>query len=169
MNQQPKLFLALWPGDAVRDSLVKWRDGWEWPSGATPVRSDLLHMTLHFIGPVDAGRVDELASALAMPLSPFEMFFGRSSVWQNGVAVLEPDEIPMGLARLHAGLGDALAACGVLPEQRDYRPHVTLARRAANATHGQDGPRICWRAGGYALMSSTPGPDGGYTVVRRYG
>ncbi len=168
MATQERLFVALWPGDAVRDALVKWRDGWEWPNGATPVRNDLMHMTLHFIGEFDPARVDELAEALAMPISPFEMFFGRTAIWHNGVAVLEPDEAPIGLTRLHAAVGDALAACGVMPEEREYRPHVTLARRAGNATATQDGPRICWRVGGFALMSSKLGPDGGYTVIRRY-
>ena len=45
-----RLFLALWPDPAVRDALRTWRDLWSWPRGASPVATDKLHLTLHFLG-----------------------------------------------------------------------------------------------------------------------
>jgi 2'-5' RNA ligase len=168
VGAQTKLFLALWPTEAARNAFAKWRDSWTWPSGATPVRTDLMHLTLHFIGPIDDEQVAPLADALAMPFSPFELQFGRPALWPNGVAVLEPDSLPQRLVRLHDGLAEALAAAGLPQEIRDYRPHVTMARRATGAMFPAGGPPINWLVGSYALMSSTPGPDGGYTVVRRY-
>ena len=168
MGTQTKLFLALWPGDTVRASLAKWRDNWTWPAGATPVRTDLMHVTLHFLGSVDLEQVEPLADALAMPFVPFELQFGRPALWPNGVAVLEPDATAPGLARLHDGLAAALAAAGLPQDERIYRPHVTMARRAQEAALPANGPPLTWLVGSYALMSSTPGPDGGYTMVRRY-
>jgi len=50
-------------------------------------------------------------------------------------------------------------------DTRPFRPHVTLARRAAGATPALDGPAISWAIDRYALMESTLGVNGGYTEV----
>jgi 2'-5' RNA ligase len=164
-----RLFLALWPDDAVRASLAQWRDAWHWPGAASPVRTGQLHLTLHFIGTVDTARVQPLADALALPFTPFELRFGHPELWHHGIAVLEPDHTPPALTQLHAGLGEALAANGLPPEERAFRPHVTLARRAAKATLPAAGPPLRWRVNSYALMLSSLHPDGGgYSIVREY-
>lgn len=163
-----RLFLALWPSPGVRSQLLAWRDAWRWPSNATPVRPERLHLTLHFLGDVPIARLPELAEGLRVPFKPFELRFGEAKLWTHGVAVLEPDWAPARLQALHAALGEALQALGLPCESRPYRPHVTLARRAGHATPPQAGPTIRWRVRSYALMHSSLGADGGYTMLRRY-
>lgn len=163
-----RLFIALWPGDAVRHDLAAWRDGWRWPRSATPVRTERLHMTLHFIGDVESERVAELADALQLPFDGFALKFGRAALWPHGVAVLEPDAVPAPLVELHAGLAAVLKQLALPVDTRPFRPHVTLARRAAGASPALRGPAIAWEIDRYALMASTLGPGGGYSTVRQF-
>jgi 2'-5' RNA ligase len=171
VNDKPattRLFVALWPDAAIRSALIAWRDAWAWPRGAAPVRDDKLHMTLHFLGNVASERMDELVQGLAVPFDPFRLTLGQARLWPHGIAVLEPELEPPELSALHTRLGQALLGLGLPPEERRFRPHVTMARRAPGAMAPLDGPRIDWGVGGYALVESRPGNDGGYTVIQRY-
>jgi 2'-5' RNA ligase len=163
-----RLFLALWPSPGVRGALREWRDGWQWPRGATPVHPERLHMTLHFLGAVANERLPELVEGLRVPFSPFELRFGHPVLWPHGVAVLEPDTAPKRLLQLQEGLGGALQRLALPVEARPFRPHVTLARRANAALPPMQGPPIRWRVGSYALMESRLGAGGGYSVIQRY-
>ncbi|MGI4720635.1 MAG: RNA 2',3'-cyclic phosphodiesterase [Janthinobacterium lividum] len=160
-----RLFLALWPEPGVRHLLMQWRDAWNWPKGASPVHQDKLHVTLHFLGALPSERLPELLEGLAVPFTPFRLDLGRATLWHNGIAVLEPLVQPPELPGLHRRLADALLALGLPPEARPYRPHVTMARRAASAIAPQDGPPVPWSVSGYALVESR---NGMYTVLRDY-
>lgn len=160
-----RLFLALWPDPALRQLLAGRRDAWTWPKGAAPVHADKLHVTLHFLGGVPSERLPELLDGFSVAFEPFRLELTRAALWHNGIAVLEPERTPPALAALHARLSDALAALGLQPEARRYRPHVTMARRAAGATLPQDGPPVLWDVRGYALVESR---NGVYTVLRDY-
>jgi 2'-5' RNA ligase len=160
-----RLFLALWPDGAVRKSLETWRDAWIWPAGAAPVQSDKLHVTLHFLGNQPASLLPALLDGLDVPFSPFRLELGRARLWHHGIAVLEPEVEPEELVLLHADLASALLDLGITPEERKYRPHVTMARRAMRATPPAEGPPVAWTIDGYALVQSQ---DGVYTVLRNY-
>jgi len=54
-------------------------------------------------------------------------------------------------------------------DERPYRPHVTLARRARGAPPPPTGADLRWRvAGGYVLARSLPG-GAGYEILHRFG
>jgi 2'-5' RNA ligase len=163
-----RMFIALWPDDAVRRQLAAWRDSWHWPRSATPVRSERLHMTLHFIGEVEPERIPELAEKLRVPFGGFTMQFGRVVIWPHGITVLEPDSVPAQLAELHARLSMVLQSLALPVDTRPFRPHVTLARRSDGATPASPAPSIAWLINRYALMDSTLGANGQYTIVREF-
>ena len=163
-----RLFLALWPDPAIRHLLRERRDAWDWPRGASPVHTDKLHLTLHFLGEVPSERLPELRRGFAVPFTPFTLSIGVPKMWPHGIAVLEPHEEPPELLALHAHLSAALVALGLQPEARSYKPHVTLARRANNAVVPPQAAPIVWHIGGYALVESQPGNGGGYTVLEQY-
>lgn len=163
-----RLFIALWPEPGIRDALALWRDGWTWPRQATPVPSARLHLTLHFLGDVQDGQIPALAAALARPFQPFTLSLGECGLWPHGIAVLEPFSIPAPLTDLHASLGATLHELGLAVDARPYRPHVTMARRAAGALPAVSGPAIDWPVDRFALMASRPGPGGGYTTVQAW-
>jgi 2'-5' RNA ligase len=160
-----RLFLALWPDEAVRPALGIWRDAWIWPAAAAPVATDKLHITLHFLGNQPGERLPTLLEGLAVPFSPFRLEFGTPKVWHNGIAVLEPQGEPDELLLLQSDLGSALLDLGITPEERKYRPHVTMARRAVKAVPPAAGPLVPWDVTSYALVESRGGV---YSVLRHY-
>ena len=160
-----RLFLALWPDPAIRHALREQRDAWTWPRGASPVHADKLHVTLHFLGEMPSERLPELQAGFAVPFSPFTLSIGLPKIWPHGIAVLEPHTEPPALLELHAKLSAALVALGLQPEARDYRPHVTLARRAGHAIVPPQTAPLIWQVDGYALVESN---GGNYTVLEQY-
>jgi 2'-5' RNA ligase len=168
MDSKPdtaRLFLALWPDAPVRAGLRDWRDAWTWPRGASPVHTDKLHVTLHFLGDQPRDRLPALLDGFAVTFTPFSLRFERGAVWHNGIAVLEPEVEPQALLDLHMTLSQALLGLGLQPEARKYRPHVTMARRAGGADVPQDGPAVDWQVDRYVLVESR---GGSYTVLREY-
>jgi 2'-5' RNA ligase len=163
-----RLFLALWPGPAVRQRLVDARDGWNFPAGAAPVRPVDLHLTLHFIGNVEAARLPELAVGLAVPFQRFELNFGTAELWPRGIAVTRPNAVPARLLALHAALAERLVQLGLPVERRRYAPHVTLARKAVAAQLPPRPAALRWSAHGYALIQSRPVAAGGYRRLIAY-
>ena len=161
-------FIALLPDEQVRQQLAAWRDAWTWPRSATPVKSARLHITLHFLGDVARDRIPELADALAVPFTPFMLHLDRLALWPHGIAVLEPQAVPDALLALHGALAVPLREQGLPIDTRPFRPHVTLARRAQGAVFPVAGSVTEWHIGSYALMASTWGMDGGYTILRTY-
>lgn len=162
-----RLFVALWPGERVRDALAASAAEWRFAPGATRVRPERLHLTLHFLGAVDRGRLPELRRALAQVNSPrFTLTLSRPALWSGGIAVLEPERVPPELAQMHAALAPALVRLGLPVETRPFRPHVTLARRAAGASPPPPGAAVNWPVDGHALVESRRGGD--YVVVERW-
>ena len=161
-----RLFVALWPDERGRDALAASASEWHFSSGAARVRPERLHLTLHFLGAVDRGRLPELRRALAQVNSPrFTLMLSRPALWPGGIAVLEPVQVPPALAQLHTALARALLRLGLPVETRPFRPHVTLARRAGGAAPLQPGVAVDWPVDAHVLVESRPGGD--YFVVGR--
>ena len=163
-----RLFVALWPGEPVRQTLAQHQQQWRWPRGSSPVRREKLHMTLHFLGQVPRERLPELAGELVVSVEPFELQLDRDELWHGGIAVLSPAAIPEALKVLHAALHDVLRRLQLNPAREGLRPHVTLARRAAHAQRPAPGAAIVWPVQGYVLVESEPAPSSGYRVLRAY-
>lgn len=162
-----RLFLALWPDDAVRERLALAQSRWVWPARAAPVPRERLHLTLHFLGEVDERAAAALAAALPPLAAPFTLQLDRPALWPQGIAVIEPSSVPPGLAALHADLAALLRGHGLPVEVRHFRPHVTLARHAHGATPIDEVSPIEWRATGYALVRSVAGSPLRYEPIAR--
>jgi 2'-5' RNA ligase len=130
--------------------------GWSW------VRPENLHLTLRFLGGLDAPAIAAAGEALAVAaggIAPFELHLGGLGgfpaprtprvVWAGVVAGAEA------LGRLHAAVERELAARGIPPEGRAYHGHVTLAR----ARDPRGGRSLGAALGGTAAF-------GGFTVER---
>lgn len=164
-----RLFLALWPAAATRLALQQHADAWNWPPSARRTPPERLHVTLHFLGDVPAGALPALRKGLAVDWDGCELVFDHGRVWPGGIAVLEAGEVPAGLTRLHAALAARLLALDLPVEERRYRPHVTLARKAFGARPPAGFAPLRWRAGpGYLLVRSLPGGRG-YEPLQAFG
>lgn len=127
-----KLFFALWPSHRQREHL---RDM------ITPVLSTVegdnvdrqnWHVTLVFIGDFPEQRIAELqAAAAGIEPGEIRLRFDTLSYWQRPkIACLHAKTVPPELERLFASLQSVVKDFGIEPEDRVYRPHITVARRA---------------------------------------
>jgi 2'-5' RNA ligase len=124
-----RLFVAARPPQSVRHylrSLMHGVEGARWQDDAQ------LHLTLKFIGEVDDNRAIDIVDALRGVHAPsLEVridgtgFFARKGRLDCLWAGTAPAE---GLEQLHRKIDRALVRCGLPPEGRAFRPHVTLAR-----------------------------------------
>ncbi|OGR40066.1 MAG: 2'-5' RNA ligase [Desulfovibrionales bacterium GWA2_65_9] len=100
------------------------------------------HLTLKFLGGVDAGRVPELAGALhGVDFAPFALAVGRAGVFPTDGP---PRALWAGLALgaaesglLAAKVDRALVPLGFAPEARPFTAHLTLGR-VKTAAPGDD-------------------------------
>jgi 2'-5' RNA ligase len=152
----------------VLDRLVALADGWSWPRQARRTAREKMHLTLHFLGNVPAARLPDLRGGLQAEWSGCELALDSGTVWPGGIAVMEALHVPAPLARLHGELAGELLELGLPLDTRPYRPHVTLARKAAGARPPAFEP-LRWRAGpGYALVRSVGGGRG-YETLQAFG
>jgi 2'-5' RNA ligase len=110
----------------------------------------------------------ELVQALHVSFHPFELGFSRCEKWGHGLVVAIPDATPLPMVHLHAELGDALRGVGLHVDEREFRPHLTLARRHFQALPKTAGPRLRWLVDGYVLVESRATPRSEYQVLHRY-
>lgn len=100
----------------------------------TWVAPNRLHLTVRFIGHADAPRAAEIQAVMAPPLDTraFDLGFaglgafprfGKPQVLWAGISAGEGD-----LRRIEREVTARLATLGIPPEDRPYRPHLTLAR-----------------------------------------
>jgi 2'-5' RNA ligase len=134
-----RLFVALEIPSEVRDKFaalineLRAADSSFSKNRARWVRPENLHVTLKFIGHVDASKVDLIRAALAEVRfdSPVEMQFRglgffpnpkRPRVFWAGM------EASPNLAPLAAEIDTRLKRLGILSETKEFAPHLTLAR-----------------------------------------
>ena len=127
-----RLFFALWPDDRQRDRL---RDQIsplaKLVEGQVVYRGDW-HVTTAFIGDFAEARVPELqARAAEIAVEPFRLRFDRVEFWPRPkVASLVASTVPPELQRLVDAHNALLADFDIAVEDRTYRPHITVVRRA---------------------------------------
>ncbi|MEX5353730.1 RNA 2',3'-cyclic phosphodiesterase [Pseudomonas juntendi] len=126
-----RLFFALPVTDAQRRAMAQWRRGLGLRSGK-PVPAENFHLTLLFLGDVDAALVPALCAAvdsLKGPDAPLRLTLDRLQVWPRAnVLVLEPQDTPPALRRLVYALEQAVLPLGIAGQGREYRAHLTLSR-----------------------------------------
>jgi 2'-5' RNA ligase len=134
-----RLFVALEIPPAVRENLaalvdeLRAADAASLKNKARWVRADNLHVTLKFIGNVDAGKLDAIRAELAEVRSEatVELRFHRLGFFPNE---RRPRVLWVGvegspnLAALAAQIDALLSKSGIPRETRDFSPHLTLAR-----------------------------------------
>lgn len=158
-----RLFFALWPDEGLRAELASRFASLQAvaPAGR-PQRPDQWHVTLEFLGNVPAERRSALhAAADRVAMRSFTIDFDRVEHWrQPEVLCLVASAAPADLSTFVAGLRAALAAAGFAPEQRPFRPHVTLARKVRQAAPATLARPVSWPADRFALVRSVTAPAG---------
>lgn len=168
----PRLFTGLEIPAPFAAQLALLRGGL---SGARWLEPDLYHLTLRFIGDVDAAIAREVADALdAIERPGFTVTFDGLAAFggERPRAVVAVAQAATPLVELQAEHERILRRLGLAPEPRKFVPHVTLARlRGASAfavadfLESRGGFRGRFEAARFALFSAREQTGGGPYVV----
>lgn len=173
--RRERLFFALWPDAAIRLGLIEAAARLLASGTARRIAVADLHLTLAFLGAVDAAarRCFEQAAS-SVQAGKFSLTIDRAGCWtRRSIAWAGPSKQPAGLALLVARLNAALAGCGFKPETRPYRAHITLARNARRAKPRLAITPLRWDIDRFCLIVSRPplartAPASGRYEVLRY-
>jgi 2'-5' RNA ligase len=151
-----RLFFALWPDDDLRGVLGRRLLPLATVVQGKAQRPDQWHVTLEFLGAVPTERQPAVwAAADRVTGEPFEIVFDALDHWRKPqVYLLAATRTPGPLGRLVGELRAALTAEGLVPESREYRPHVTLARKVRSVRAGPLREPVRWPADRFALVRS---------------
>jgi RNA 2',3'-cyclic 3'-phosphodiesterase len=124
----PRLFTAIELPDEIRSDLARLKQPLP---GAKWVDQENLHLTLRFVGDIDARAAREFAAELeSVDANAFELtitglgVFGGNdptTLWAGVAPSAELDVLARGHER-------AARNAGLQPEKRVFKPHITLAR-----------------------------------------
>ncbi len=125
----PRLFVALAVPEPARNSLSTIQGGIE---GARWVAPDNFHVTLRFIGEINNPQTDDVIDSLAgvrarsfeLELAGVGCFQSRGRVRSVWAGITLND----GLLALQRKVSRAVADSGFPTRERNFHPHVTLAR-----------------------------------------
>lgn len=153
-----RLFFALWPDEALRHTLYKETRRAVRASGGKPVPAENFHITLAFLGYLDAaGAAAASAAAQATTGACFDLVLDRLGFWADArVAWLGAQTIPEAGNRFAAELREALRARGIAVELRAFLPHVTLARKVSKPGNFGTLRPIRWPVREFVLVHSIP-------------
>lgn len=126
----PRLFIALALPDDLCDRLHLMQGG---IAGARWTRRENLHLTLTFIGDINAPDVlEDLDTALLrVAAAPFTLSLAGTGTFAQGsdpLVLWMGVDAPPALATLKKSIDRQLTNAAIPFEQRKYTPHVTMAR-----------------------------------------
>jgi RNA 2',3'-cyclic 3'-phosphodiesterase len=179
-----RIFFALWPEPEVAGRLHALSAVAHAACGGRRMQRDTLHLTLAFLGEVDATRFD-LACAIAdevaaagekvgaggtAKIPSAALRFDRLAFWKhNHIVWAGCDEVPPVLAALADDLAAALRAAGFALDSRRFAAHVTLVRNAQCAGEMAPIEAFDWPVRDFVLVQSQLEREGAkYEIVRRW-
>jgi 2'-5' RNA ligase len=153
-----RLFLALWPEDAVRSQLASALEAAPIPSESRRVPSTDWHVTLDFLGVVpEVARATIESHARDFRAVHEPLVLDRLQWWpESRVWVLSATRVPPALSAAQARLRDRLRASGLRVDARPWQPHVTIARAVDVDCSAIPAPIVAWTVRHVRLVESLP-------------
>jgi 2'-5' RNA ligase len=162
-----RLFFALWPDDEVRARIAREATTAVADSGGRLIPPDNLHVTLLFLGHTPHSRLAQATAAAArVRCRGLRIAFDQIEVWaRSHIVALTSSAPPVEAGELAASLRAQLA--GLAPdEEREFRPHVTLARDARRRSASRAIEPVEWKAREFVLVESNMTRTGSTYAVR---
>jgi len=155
-----RLFFALWPDNRQRDRLRDVINSVARTVEGRHVDRRNWHITLPFIGDVEERHIADIhALAAQVEVEPFRLVFDRLEYWARPkVACLAVATVPPELTQLMSSLDDVLRLVGTEPQERTYRPHITVTRNARTFPTERLTQRATTEWSSFELMETVSAP-----------
>lgn len=167
-----RLFFALWPDDALRQQLHALGGEVLGKQRGRYIPPENLHLTLAFLGSVDAARqacLEQMATVIRVPA--FTLTLDQPGFWPRKETLWVGGTPPAELLVLVQAINQGLRSCGLAPETRPFQVHLTLARNVRGLRLDRDRAitPLAWRVGQFALVASQTLPEGArYEVLKTW-
>lgn len=163
-----RLFFALWPDPETRAQCAAVSAALK-PAGR-PVQPDNLHVTLVFLGSVDAETETKLVeTAEKIAFAKISVRFDSLDYWRRPRIIClsgKPEDSSVNL--LVEQLNALAAALEIPTDDRPYQAHVTLIRKASKLPSLIFEP-IVWQSDSFCLVESCSTPEGvAYRVLKTW-
>jgi RNA 2',3'-cyclic 3'-phosphodiesterase len=150
-GRRQRLFVALELPEPVRAGLAEWGESELVDPDLRPVPPRSLHLTLVFLGTREARAVEEIAAAVLETRAPAPLLKLEDPVplprRKRASLFALPAPSPA-TTDLHHGLVESLAEAGLHEaEERDFWPHVTVARVRAEGNGSRRPATVARRPG----------------------
>jgi len=165
-----RLFFALWPDDKTRQQINDVIEALPSKVGRR-VTPENIHITLAFLGSVrdevteclqDQAKIIR-ADGFKLSLDSLDWRKKPQFVW------LAPSFVPDELTNLVMQINKAANDCGIKLEDRPYKPHITLLRKAKRKIPENSFRTINWNVESFVLAQSVTHPEGvSYTVLNSW-
>lgn len=166
-----RLFFALWPPIELSRELYQHAGSALRGGGGRRVPPENIHLTLAFLGSVDASfRECAEQAAMAIRAVSFTLMLEQTGHWpKSGILWAGPRQTPPPLLHLVQELNAGLAVCGHEAEQRPYAAHLTLARQARPHGDIHFMESRAWEVNRFHLVRSHTHADGArYEILRSW-
>ncbi len=137
-----RAFVAIFPPSEVRREALAWARRWPLDDRVRWTRPENVHLTLKFLGDVQAETLDSIRAALGEVCArhaPFDAALAELGAFPSArrtktlwIGVGKGSDR---LRSLAADVDDALAPLGFEREKRPYVPHLTLGRTRGRPLH----------------------------------
>ena len=163
-----RLFFALWPPAQTARALGEWAAEVAKQCGGKVTAVENIHLTLAFLGDAEpetavvaARQVNAIRHRLPIDAAQY--------VKRNEMVWVGPASMPTQLQTLASDLQRALRGARFVLEERPFRAHVTLIRKARRPTSIPPLPQVQWPVDEFALMRSRTSPKGStYEPLERF-
>jgi 2'-5' RNA ligase len=163
-----RLFFALWPPRETAQALGHWAAEVGRQSGGKVTPTQNIHLTLAFLGEAEPDKAIAAARKVSVPRHCLPIDAAQY-VKRNEMVWVGPASMPAELGALAGALHGALRAAGWVLEERPFRAHVTLIRKARRPKSIPPLPRVDWPVHEFLLMRSRTSPKGStYEPVERW-
>ena len=165
-----RLFFALWPDQEIRNKIANISQALPQQSGRLIAQHNW-HLTLVFLGHVEKDNIHRLLSeSVKIKASRFSIQLDQLGWWSRPkVLWLAPSVFPQQLSSLVDEIAAMAKDCELVLEDRPYRPHVTLVRKAKADVKDIMFAPISWDITGFSLLESISDRSGvRYQVIETW-
>lgn len=165
-----RLFFALWPNEETRNQLDQVAQQFK-NENILLTKKNNLHITLEFLGEVsedDQQALKETVSKITGEI--FDIELTRVGWWNKPqILWIGTTQIPKQLLSLVKSIKKCAKQQGLKTDQREYKPHVTIARKVKQVIVPTETFLIPWQVNSFALVISKSTESGvNYQVLQEW-
>jgi len=168
---EQRYFFALWPDKQTQQYYAKFAHQYLNDCEGKFVSTQNLHITLSFLGALNNKQLKTVKHiAETIKSDSFTLALDRLGYWKEPQVIwIAPSKVPSSLIEIDAALQLKFRENEINSDQRSYKPHMTLMRKALSTPINIQPKPVEWRVKHCVLVRSTLDLKGAiYDVIEEW-